>query len=159
MSGNSKSTFNLDDLKKIKEQFEKAKEEENNKTEVPKQSLGNKILGITILIGLIVSVVVVVVLNIDTLLMPKNSVTIIVSDQNGEVIDGLELQLQSEENFYTFKYSEESGSNVTELGFKPGDYNITFVNIPENYNCDIIIDSFTMSEGDKIKLEYCCTKE
>lgn len=159
MSGNTKSTFNLDDLKKLKEQLKKAKEEGNNKNVAPKQSIGNKIISIMILIGLIVSVIVIVVLNIGTLLMPKNSVTIIISDQNGEVIDGLELQLQSEENFYTFKYSEESGPNVTELGFKPGNYNIVFINIPQNYNCDKIIDSFVMSEGDKVKLEYRCTKE
>lgn len=166
MSGKSKTIFNSDDLKKLKEQFEKAKAEaekdegnNNNNNEAPKQTLGSKVLGIIILIALLASVIVVVVLNIDTLLMPKNSVTIIVSDQNGEVIEGLELQLDSGENFYTFEYSETTGTNVTELGVKPGDYSITFVNIPENYSCDKIADDFTMSEGDKIKLEYQCTKE
>lgn len=131
--------------------------EKSNVTQ--KQPLRNKILGVLILTALLASAIVLIVLNIDTLLMPKNSVTIIVSDQNGEVIEGLELHLESEENLYTFDYTETTGPSMTELGFKAGDYNVTFINIPENYSCDKMTDNFTMSDGDKIKLEYKCTKE
>lgn len=167
MSEKNKTSFNLEDLKKIKEQVKKAhteakteyKEKKDRSEEPQKQTIGNKIVGIIILIALLALVVVAILSNFELLFLPKNSVTITISDQNGDAIDGLSLYANSSNHSFTIEFDENTGTNVTELGVKPGDYTLTFENIPEHYNCTKIVDNFTMSDGDKIKLKYECTKE
>lgn len=162
MPRNNKVSFNDSGFNEIKEQLKKAHVEakekyDNEKTS--KQSLGNKVVAIIVLIAIMAVIVFVIILNFELLLMPKNSITIIVNDQNGDVIEGLRLYANSDNHSFTIEFDETSGSTVTELGVKPGNYILTFENIPENYNCNEITDEFTMSDGDKIKLEYECTKE
>lgn len=164
MSKNDKISFNVEDFKNFKEQIKKAStdakiEYDEKNAEVPKQSIGNKIIGVIMLIVLLVLVVVVVVSNLELFFMPKNSVTIVVSDQNGNLIEGLEIYVNSSNHSFTIDFDENSSTNITELGVKPGEYTLTFENIPSNYNCDKIVDYFTMTDGDKIKLKYECTKE
>ncbi len=166
MSENSKASFNLDDFKELKKQMEKKYAEaktqyDENKTsgeESPKQSVGNKVIGIIILIAILGIVIYVVISNLELIFLPKNSVTIVVRDQNGDVIEGLRLYASSTNHSFTVEFDENGSTNVTELGVKSGDYTLIFENIPKNYNCDKTIDRFTMAEGDKVKLKYECTK-
>ena len=162
-----KTTFDMENLKKIKEQMQniqsEAKKENINKKsgdeEIPKQSLGNKIVGIIVLIVIIALVGIVIVLNFDLLFMPKNSVTVVVSDQNGDVIDGLNLYVSNENKSFYIDYEQTSGTSITEVGVTPGTYTLIFHDIPEGYSCLKLVDEFTLSEGGKVKLEYECTKE
>ena len=160
----NKSSFNLEDLKNAAEQIKQAKkeyEEKEEKGEIqkPKQTLANKIVGIIVLVAILALVIVVVILNLDTLLMPKNSVTFEVKNQNGEVVEGLEIHVSSSDNLYTIEYDKDSSISETVLDVKPGEYEVRFEIIPENYTCSKILDNFTMNDGDKIKLEYECTKD
>ena len=163
----SKATFNLEDFNKLKDEMKKAytnaKEDyevkKANGFEPQKQSLGKKIVGIIILIAIILLVGLVLVLNFELLFLPKNSVTFVVSDQNGEVIDGLSLRVESSVHTFFVEFDEFSTINITGLGVKPGEYTVFFENIPENYDCIKIMDQFTMTDGGKLKLKYECTKE
>lgn len=167
MSENSKTTFNSEDFKNLKAQMQKAYAEAKTEYDekkakgekIPQQPLGQKIIGIIILIVIVVLVGIVVALNFEFLFAPKNSVTFIVSDQNGDVIEGLRLYADSSNHSFTIEFDETVGINVTELEVGPGDYTVTFENVPENYNCPKMADNFTMSDGDKIELKYECTKE
>lgn len=164
---NNQSSFDKEEFKKIKEQIKQAYtenkaeyENQKNKDEkTPKQSLVNKILGIIILIVIIVMVVAVMISNFELLFLPKNSVTITVNDQNGNVIDGLKLYISNEVNSYTIEFDENSSSTITELGVEAGDYTLTFEEIPNGYTCSEVTDSFTLSEGGKVKINYECIKE
>lgn len=165
--GERKSSLNIENLKEIKKQFktisEQTKKDYSNKKlsdeESSKSTTGNKLLGIIFVIAIIVVVIIALALNVEMLFLPKNSVTIVVSDQNGEVINGLNIQVDSNENSFSVDFDETTGIEVTELGVKPGDYTLTFQNIPKNYTCSKVIDDFTMSDNGKIKLEYECSKD
>lgn len=167
MSENNKSNFNAEDFKNLKELMKKGYEEskkeydkkKENGEEIPKQPLWQKVLGIILIIVVLICVVLAVLSNIGTMFAPKNSVTFIVSDQNGEVIKGLSLRVESSDHLFTIDFDETSGTNITELGVKEGEYTIIFENIPENYTCSTVMDDFKMTDGDKIKLKYECTKE
>jgi len=167
MSENNKSNFNAEDFKNLKELMKKGYEEskkeydkkKENGEEIPKQPLWKKVLGIFLIIVVLICVVLAVLSNIVLMFAPKNSVTFIVSDQNGEVINGLSLIVESNNHLFTIDFDETSGTNITELGVKAGEYTITFENIPENYTCSTVIDDFSMTDGDKINLKYECTKE
>jgi len=167
MSENNKSNFNAEDFKNLKELmkkgYEESKKEYDKKKEngkgIPKQPLWQKVLGIILVIVVLICVVLAVFKNIGIMFAPKNSVTLIVSDQNGEVINGLSLIVESNNHLFTIDFDETSGTNITELGVKAGEYTITFENIPENYTCSTVIDDFSMTDGDKINLKYECTKE
>lgn len=148
-----KSKFN-----EIKEAADKAKKEQEIKEstgEVAPQSLGNKILGIIILIVLVIGIGYILFSNLDTLLMPKNAVTIVVSDQNNNEINGLKIEIRGEQTYYQ---EFDDIKDVTILGVTPGDYNLYFEYVPTNYSCSTITDKFTLKKDGKIKLEYKCEK-
>ena len=159
-----KTSFNLEDLKKIKNQIKQAKkeyEEKIEKGEIQKQkpTLSNTIIGVIVIFIIIALIIILTIKNLDVILMPKNSVTFEVKNQNGEVIDGLEIYVSSTDNSFTIEYNKESSISITELGVSPGNYEVYFRNIPNNYTCPQILDEFTMEKDGKIKLEYECTKE
>lgn len=163
----SKNEFNIEDFNEIKEKLKNAYSESNKQQEekkargeeIKKQSLGQKIIGIIILIVLIIGVGVVFIFNLDMFFLPKNSVTITVKDQNDNIINGLIVHFNSSNNSFTIDYNENSTIEITELGVKPGDYTLTFINVPEGYICSKMMDNFTLNDGGKVKLEYSCIKE
>lgn len=161
MESKSSSSFDFEQLKKLKEEIQKAKKEseKNNEkvTENEKQPLGKKILGILILILLILGVGFAIITNLDTILLPKNSITIKVSDENGEKIKGLKLSLSSIDGIYQEQITDTS--NATLLGMKSGDYILTFEEVPEGYTCSKLVDNFTLNKDAKLKLKYECKKE
>ena len=166
-SHKSSSSFNLEDLKNVAEQFKNVQEQvkkeseegKSNGEEVPKQSLGQKIIGILLLLVIVVIVAIVFISNLDLLFMPKNSVTFIISDQNGEVINGLRLEAIGDDKTIYIEFDEETGTDITELGFIPGEYKLKFRDVPSGYTCPDISEKFNMNDGDKLKLEYECTKD
>jgi len=92
-----------DKFNEIKEASEKAKKEQAIKESTGKvtpQSLDNKILGIIILIALVIGIGFILVSNLDMLLLPKNSVTIVVSDENDNAINGLKIEIRGEQTYY-----------------------------------------------------------
>lgn len=123
--------------------------------EVNPQSLGNKILGIVVLIVLVIGIGFILVSNLDMLLLPKNSVTIVVSDENDNVISGLKIEIHGEQTYYQ---EFEDIKDVTIFGVNPGDYNLYFEYVPIGYSCGTISDKFTLKKDGKIKLEYECEK-
>ena len=166
-SRESRTSFNIEDLKNVAEQFKnmqeqvkkESEERKSNGEEVPKQSLGQKIIGILLVLVIIVVVAVVFISNIDLLFMPKNSVTFVISDQNGEVINGLRLEAIGDDKTIYIEFDEDTGTDITKLGFIPGKYKLKFMHVPSGYICPDISEKFTMNDGDKLKLEYECTKE
>ena len=163
----TQNSFDLNELKKVKEQLKKAyneskAEEEERKSrgeEIPKQPLGQKILGFLILIAIIIGVGFVALSNIDMLFLPKNSVTITVADQYGNSIPGLVIHADSVDNSFTIEYSEDSTPEIINLDVKPGDYTVIFHVIPEGYTFTKAIDNFTLQDGGKVKLKYEFIKE
>jgi len=153
--------INLEDLKnqfnEMKEAAQKAKTEAKEKNiEVPKQSLGQKIIGIIVLIALLLGVGFIALSNLDMLFLPKNSVTLIVKDQNGDAINGLTVHFNGPQ-IYNNEFTDIA--DLTILDVKPGDYIVTFEDIPDGYTCEKIMDNFTLNVDGKVKLEYTCTKE
>lgn len=156
--------FNLDELKeqigKIKEAAEEAKTEAENKKnldeELPKEPLWKKILGIIIVIGLLGAAGYALISDADTVVMPKNTITIIVKDENEKAVDGLRLKLIGPSH-YNVDYTDIA--DYTILDATPGDYLITFEIVPEGYTCEKVTDNFTLNEGGKVKLEYSCSKK
>jgi len=148
-----------DKFNEIKEASEKAKKEQAIKESTGKvtpQSLGNKILGIIILIALVIGIGFILVSNLDMLLLPKNSVTIVVSDENDNAINGLKIEIRGEQTYYQ---EFEDIKDVTILDVAPGDYNLYFEYVPSGYYCSTINDKFTLKQNGKEKLEYKCEKE
>ena len=162
-SKSSMGNFDFNEIKKqmkeLKEATEKAKneyEEKEAKGEISKQPLGQKVLGILILVVLLIIVGFVIISNLDTLFLPKNSITIKVTDENGDSIEGISINVSSKDGIYNENYNDFS--NTTILGAKSGDYILTFTSIPEGYTCQELVDNFTLNQDGKIKLEYECTK-
>lgn len=159
----SEGSFDFNELKskmnRLQEASEKAKKEykeKSEKGEVTKQSLVQKIIGIIGLILIIICVGLVIWSNLDTIFLPKNSVTIVVTDQNGEAINGLKISLNGPEMYdETF----ENISDVTFLEVESGKYSLTFDEVPEGYDCLSLYDNFTLNKDAKIKLKYECKKE
>lgn len=149
--------IDLDELKgkfsEIKAAAEKAKEE--NK-EVPKQSLGKKILGIGAIILLLGGVVWVLLSSLDMLILPKNTIKIIVSDQNGEGIPDLMVKVEHKNGGFDEDFINES--EIIIFGAIPGEYRVTFERVPEGYTCDTLYDTVTLEEDNKVKVEYECRK-
>lgn len=160
----SQGNFDLNELKeqmsKIKEAAAEAKKEnqerENRGEPKAKEPLWKKIVGIIIIMIILGAVGFVVISNLDMLFLPKNSVTIVVKDENENAINGLNLKLIGP-NHYDVDY--EDITDQTLLDVKPGDYILTFEMIPEGYNCEKSTDKFTLAEGGKVKLEYKCSKK
>lgn len=150
-----------DGFSEIKKTVEKAKEEyskeENKNGEEVKQTLGSKILGIIILVGLLIGCGWAIIANLDTILLPKNSINIVVSDEAGDAIEGLKINIRSMDVIYNNDY--ESTKDIVILGAKPGKYMITFETVPEGYVCDILTDTFELEQDGKIKLEYECRRD
>ena len=147
-------------MSQVKAEFEKAKKEQDERKEkgetLPKESLGKKIIGIILLVLIVIGLGLVIWFNLDTILLPKNSITISVVDQNGEAINGLILDINGP---VMYDQEFEDIADVTFLDAKPGDYNLIFESIPDGYTCSKTQDYFTLSKNGKIKLEYECTKE
>ena len=160
----SEFNFNRDELKKqmseFKEAYSKAKKEHEEKEkngEIKKEPLGKKILGIIIIIVLVIGTGFVLFDNLDLLFLPKNSITIIVKDQNGEAINGLKVNLESTAQIYNQEF--EDIPDITILSAIPGDYTLHFSSIPDGYTCHDLFDNFTLKENGKVKLEYVCEKD
>lgn len=157
----SEENFNFKEFKnQIKEASEQAKkeyEEKKAKGEITKQPLGQKILGIIILIVVIAGVIFAVISNFKTLLLPKNSITINVTDQNGDIVSGLKIQIQVNSEIQEFEFIDSS--SITMLNATPGDYTIIFEEIPEGYSCSELVDNFTLNQDGKVSLKYECIKK
>ena len=80
-----------------------------------------------------------------------------ISDQNDEVIEGLTVTIQGENGAYLETFTSQK--NITILDATPGDYIISFTDIPEGYTCSTLSDNFTLNEGEKLKVKYECTNE
>lgn len=158
MKKTSVGNIDLDELKgkfsEIKVAAEKAKEE--NK-EVAKQTLGQKILGIGAIILLLGGVVWALLSSLDMLLLPKNTIKIIISDQNGEVIPDLMVNVGHRNGGFDEDFINES--EIIIFGATAGEYRVTFERVPEGYTCDTLYDTFTLEEDNKVKLEYECRKD
>jgi len=146
-------------LNQIKEASKQAKEmhQEKIEGEMIKQSLGKKLLGIIILIAIVAGVIFVIISNFETILLPKNSITINVADQNGEVVNGLKIQIQVNSEIQEFEFIDTT--SITMLDAKPGEYTIVFEEVPEGYSCSELVDNFTLNQDGKVRLEYECIKE
>ena len=152
------SNIDLGELKEkmseIKAAADKAKEE---KTEVPKQTLGQKIIGIGVIILLLGGIGWFVLSSLDMLFLPSNTIKIIVADQNDEVIPELVVNVFRSDGGFSQDFSNES--KIIIFGATPGKYRITFENVPEGYTCDTMNDTFTLEEDGKVKVEYECRKD
>ena len=147
-----------EEINKIKDAAKEAKSEENKEPkENKKTSMGQQIIGIIILIAVVVGTLAIIISNLDTILLPENSIKILVSDQNGEIIEGLTVTLQGENGAYLESFTSQQ--NITILKATPGDYIISFENIPEGYTCSTLSDNFTLNDGEKLKVKYECIKE
>ena len=154
---NSSIKFNLNDFKNAKEKLQNAYNEVNKQTpgDGPKQTLGQKIMVIVIFVVLIAISGFVLINNLDMFLLPADSVTFIVTDQNGEAIPDLRLYVSGPRSYTVdFDSIEERIYNV-----EPGEYSLRFSNFNLNYDCPTFLEDITMSEGDKLKIEYQCKKE
>ena len=60
--------------------------------------------------------------NLDVILLPKNSITVVVTDQNGNAIEELKLNLYADTQSYDIEYSDIS--DYTILSAVPGDYTV-----------------------------------
>lgn len=155
------------DVNELKEQMSKIKnaglkankeyEEKKKKGEVEKQPFSQKIVGIIIIVIIIIGLLFGFISNLDTLLLPKNSITINVTDQDGKIIEGVKINVQNVEGDYLEEFVIES--SLTILDAKPGNYILTFEETPSGYSCPDLVDNFTLNQDGKIKLEYECVKE
>lgn len=109
---------------------------------------------ITLGIGLVVVVIVLVLIFFGA---PFRSVTINVTDQNNEAIDGLEITLYNDDNSYIVKFAKGMTKSRA-LDVEKGDYLLTFSAIPNGYTCFTTNDSFTMKGNSRLKFEYECLK-
>lgn len=162
MKKTSVGNIDLDELKgkisEIKAVAEKAKEEnKDGNKEVPKQTLGQKILGIGAIILLLGGVVWALLSSLDMLLLPKNTIKIIVADQNGEGIPDLMVNVENRTGVFDEDFINES--EIIIFGATPGEYRVTFERVPEGYTCDTLYDTFTLEEDNKVKVEYECRKD
>ena len=155
--------FDMEEAKKqiaqIKEAAAQAKKEASEKNEsgeTHKEPLGKKILGVLILIFVVVGIGFIIVSELDTLFLPKNSITLIVFDQNEEAIPGLKITMTGPKVYET-EFDEIS--DITILDAIPGEYDLVFEKVPDGYTCNNTTGSFTLSEDGKVKLKYECTKE
>lgn len=155
--------FNPKELKeqlgKMKEEYEKSRTEydENGNKVIKKMSFKDKIIGVFVALIIIACIGFAIWDNISMMFLPKNSITIIVSDQNDESISGLRITLRSSMTTYDEEFNDVS--SVTILGAKPGDYVLTFDYVPSGYSCSYVNDEFTLNQDAKVKLEYKCNKE
>lgn len=159
----SETNFSLRDLKEQfgemkktidsakKEYEEKGIKEENN----GKQSFGQKILGIVVLVFLVGLGIFVLISNLGTVLLPKGSVTVVIKDQDNNKISGIKISITGEDGYYQ---EYEDAGNITILKLKEGKYTLLFDYVPEDYSCPELIENFELSKGKKMKLEYECTK-
>lgn len=159
----SKTSIDINELKEqmkqLKEVSAKAKKEYEEKKatgEIPKPNLGQKIITIVFLAIVVALIGYLIITNIDILLLPENSVTIIVTDENNEAINGLKVHVNGDVSRYTNEFIDIS--NYTILGVKPGEYTVTLFE-PSGYTCSKDTDTFTLNQDGKIKLKYICTKE
>ena len=163
---NKTSMGNLD-LKELKEKMQETKaaieqakveyELNGGNREAEKQPLGQKIVGVLIIIALFFGLGWALVSNIGLMLLPKNSITIVVRDENGEHLEGVSIRLVNhEDNYYG---THDNVSNLTLLNMQDGEYTLTFEDVPEGYNPDKLIDTFTLPENGKVKVEYICREE
>ena len=127
-----------------------------NNNKLDKCPLWKRIISILIALIIIVFIVFVIASNFDTISIPKNSVTIVVKDQSGNSIDGLKIRFSAGDKDYNIEFDKLT--KITQDNLKPGDYDLYFEYVPDNYNCEVINDNFTLSKGDKVKLEYICNK-
>jgi len=146
-----------DKFSEIKEAAEKAKSEDNKNEIKFKQSLGSKILGIVAIVILLVGCGWAIFSSLDMLLLPKNTIKIIISDQNGEVIPELMVNVEHSTSVFDEDFSNES--EIIIFGATPGEYRVTFERVPEGYTCDTLYDTFTLEEDNKVKVEYECRKD
>lgn len=166
MEKKSSSNFDVkafkEQMNQIKGEYDKAKLENEAKKaqgepiEKPKQPLGKTIVGVLILVLIVGLVGYVVLNNLDVILLPKNSITLVVVDQDGNAINGLKINIRGN-HIYDEEFTDIS--DITILDAEPGDYILTFEHIPEGYDCSKVVDNFTLKKDGKIKLEYKCTKE
>ena len=164
---NKKSSMGNFDLKDFKEKMQEVKdaveqakveyEINGSKEEVANQPLGQKILGIVILIALLVGTGWMLFLNADMMFLPKNSITIVVEDQNGEHIKGVGIRLTNMEDAHIYTY--EDVDNLTLLDMKSGKYMLTFEEIPEGYEIDSVVDTIELQQDGKVKVEYICKEK
>lgn len=155
------NSFDIEELKNQMEQIKNAKkeyEENGQKEDYTKQPLGQKIIGIIILIALVIGVGFAIWTNLDTMFLPKNSITITVTDQNGETINGLKINLQLGSDEQDMEFTENS-SSITILDATAGEYTLTFEEVPEGYSTDELVDTFILNQDGKVNLKYQCTKE
>lgn len=161
MKKTSVGNIDLDELKDkfsdIKEAAEKVKSEDKKNEIKFKQSLGSKILGIVAIVILLVGCGWMFFSSLDMLLLPKNTIKIIISDQNGEVIPELMVNVEHSTGSFDEDFSNES--EIIIFGATPGEYRVTFERIPEGYTCDSLYDTFTLEEDNKVKVEYECRKD
>lgn len=162
----SESNLDLKEFKErigeLKETVDKAKIEYQKNGNMDdgsgkKDSLIKKILGLILLAVIFVVGSILVFSNMDMLFLPENSIRIVVTDQNGDAINGLKLNLtgggiSSDKEFI-------DTTEITILGAATGNYTLIFSEIPEGYSCDEKLDKFTLEEGKKIKVKYECEKK
>ena len=91
------------------------------------------------------------------MVLQKNSITIKVFDQNGDAIEGIKVNIQSVNGVYNESFTNVFNNTI--LDAKPGNYLLTFQDIPGDYVCPQLIDNFTLKQDGKIKLEYECRKK
>lgn len=160
----SMGNFDLNELKErmqeVKGAIEQAKaEQEANGGEaaIPKQSLGQKIIGIFLLIVLLVGCGWALISNIDLMFLPKNSITIVVENESGEHLEGVSINLLNTTGIYNHTHTDVD--NLTLLDMHPGKYILTFKEIPEGYTVDRLVDNLTLEQGGKVKVEYTCKQK
>lgn len=148
------------DLSKIKETIDALKEhqdeiQENYQTannSFKEQPLGKKILVFFILILVGILLVFLIFESLDSLFVPKNSITVDVIYKNGQPVTDFEMQIRSDDAWY-----EVYNSGYTILNAIPGEYTVDFIKEPAGYNCDDFRnDTFVLYEGGKVNLEYTC---
>ena len=117
-----------------------------------------KIIIISLIVVVFISfIVILVIINIDTIRLPKNSVTIVVHDQNGDPVNRLKIRFSAGGEDYNIEFKDNT--SITTKNIETGDYDLYFESIPDNYNCEKINDHFSFKKGNKVRLEYNCNKK
>ena len=148
----------IDQIKSASAQAKKEYEENKTSGNYTKQPIGQKIIGIIILVALIVGVGFGIWTNLDTIFLPKNSITVTVTDQYGEAINGLKINIYAGTIYHDIEFADDISTN-TIIGATAGEYTLEFEYIPEGYSANDLIDTFTLTQDGKVNLKYKCTKD
>lgn len=144
--------------KKSKKEIENDEKEKELERILRRNRKDKKNISIILFVIATIAMICILIFNWDKLTLPKNSVMITVTDQNGDVIEGLIVRADSKDDYFAVFYEKNSNPTVVNSKLIPGEYKLDFRVVPNGYECPKIADTFVLNAGDRIKLNYECKK-